>query len=486
MVRQNNESGGATDDEAPGGQFDQEETQSYDNRTQSTDQDTDAGGTTDEAPGGQFAQEGFVEIVGTEALVGPQGPTGPQGPEGPQGPQGPTGSQGAMGNQGIQGPEGRYYVKLFQFAQDRPSRPTGSWSPSDSERGTYSDTDGWLVSIDYDTEHNLWEVEALFNPDSDTLILSTEWSVVFQSGGTGPVGPVGPQGPQGIQGIPGITPTFSTPIAVTLDSDSDASVSQIDSDNNYTITFGIPRGAIGEKGDKGDPGVDGATVVANPTYTGTRDLTTIEIGDSEYHVGGGSGPTPSHAFIHITVSATEVEEGFTGTQTVTYTATVGGGYDFVNITEVHADDTGVSISAASNVVTMTVPAARNAAHTIAVTFRVNVRDETTGVLTHRDFSYNYLIEENWYTELATTAPTAVGGTNQGIFRSGDQATVTGNGTNALYVWAPTNRLTGLNFITGASGIPIVYTTSTQVSGDHTRLDFGVLEPGTLIFSISRG
>ena len=201
------------------------------------------GTTTDASKGSFFANPDTTEISSTGAIgeqgpqgpegpagptgaTGPQGPTGPRGSTGATGPEGPTGSTGPQGPQGddgdtgatgAQGGQGSYYVKLYQRVATSPDRPDSEWVPG-TGRGTYNGSDGWQVTVPSGTLQ-LWEVEALFNPVSETQIDDEDWSAVFQGGSEGPAGPAGttgpagatgPQGPQGDQGPTAVSYTHLT------------------------------------------------------------------------------------------------------------------------------------------------------------------------------------------------------------------------------------------------------------------------------------
>ena len=116
------------------------------------------------------------------------------GPQGPQGPQGETGQRGEQGVQGIQGPKG----------ETGPTGPQG-------EKG--------------------------------------ETGVQGPQGIEGPQGNTGPQGPAG---TPGKSATIQIGSVTTLDAGSQATVTNVGTENEAIFNFGIPKGEPGSGGETTD------------------------------------------------------------------------------------------------------------------------------------------------------------------------------------------------------------------------------------------
>lgn len=303
-----------------------------------------------------------------------------------------------------------------------------------------------------------------------------------------PEGAMGATGPTGAQGATGPAPGVLVGQVTTGAPGSNVNVTRTDNgDGTYNFNFQIPRGNVGAQG---PAGTNGTIVTANPSYTGANELDTVTIAGTMYRIGGGSTPAPDHLSVTVTASATELEEGFTGTQTVTYTASVNTGYTIDDIVHASTSIGDANVSVSNNVVTLTVPQVQNnVGNSITTTFRVNVTETADGSKYFKDFTEVLNIHGNWYTELTSTAPVDfTGATDRGIFSEGDSVTITGNNSDALYVWVPTSAVSStLYFLTGTvTKYPLEYTTSSVTSGDHTRLDFGVPDTGTLTFEIQEG
>lgn len=305
-----------------------------------------AGGSYVESPGGAFANEGAARIFGSDQIkgdTGAQGPIGPEGPKGDTGAQGPAGPTGPAGtvtvgtttqlhpdsdanvfNTGTasaavlnfqipQGVQGNYYVKLYQRAATQPAVPTGSWVPG-GNRGTYSDTDGWELTVPSGTDQ-LWEVEAIFDPFSATQIPASEWSSVFQGGAEGPTGPIGPQGPA--------IDFRSTVATTTVGPDTDASAAvTMHGDTDYSLSLSIPQGIQGEVGPAraislgttvtGAAGSNASVADTDVNDTETRLTFTIPRGDT-----GATGPIRD---VDTDVTVTTVAAGGSATASATINA----------------------------------------------------------------------------------------------------------------------------------------------------------------------
>ena len=71
-------------------------------------------------------------------------------------------------------------------------------------------------------------------------------------------GPQGPQGEPGEPGRDGVSPTITVGTVTTVASTSPATVTNVGSDTNVILDFGIPRGPQGDPGADGSDGADGA------------------------------------------------------------------------------------------------------------------------------------------------------------------------------------------------------------------------------------
>ena len=73
-------------------------------------------------------------------------------------------------------------------------------------------------------------------------------------GPTGPTGPTGPQGPASI----------AVGVTTTTDPGTNASVTNVGTDDNVILNFNIPKGETGPIGPQGIPGIEGPTGPAGP------------------------------------------------------------------------------------------------------------------------------------------------------------------------------------------------------------------------------
>ena len=76
-------------------------------------------------------------------------------------------------------------------------------------------------------------------------------------GPTGPTGPTGPAGPQGPASI-------AVGVTTTTDPGTNASVTNVGTDDNVILNFNIPRGETGPIGPQGIPGIEGPTGPTGP------------------------------------------------------------------------------------------------------------------------------------------------------------------------------------------------------------------------------
>ena len=77
-------------------------------------------------------------------------------------------------------------------------------------------------------------------------------------GPTGPTGPTGPAGPQGPASI-------AVGVTTTTDPGTNASVTNVGTDDNVILNFNIPKGETGPIGPQGIPGIEGPTGPTGPT-----------------------------------------------------------------------------------------------------------------------------------------------------------------------------------------------------------------------------
>lgn len=91
--------------------------------------------------------------------------------------------------------------------------------------------------------------DSRFKPACNTFIIGDG------IGATGPTGPTGPQGPT----------TISVGTTTTSEPGTDASVTNVGTEDNVVLEFSIPAGATGATGDIGPTGPTGATGDIGPT-----------------------------------------------------------------------------------------------------------------------------------------------------------------------------------------------------------------------------
>ena len=77
-------------------------------------------------------------------------------------------------------------------------------------------------------------------------------------GPTGPTGPTGPAGPQGPASI-------AVGVTTTTDPGTNASVTNVGTNDNVILNFNIPKGETGPIGPQGIPGIEGPTGPTGPT-----------------------------------------------------------------------------------------------------------------------------------------------------------------------------------------------------------------------------
>lgn len=163
-------------------------------------------------------------------------------------------------------------------------------------------------------------------------------------GPTGPTGPTGPAGPQGPASI-------AVGVTTTTDPGTNASVTNVGTDDNVILNFNIPRGETGPIGPQGIPGTEGPTGPTGPQglqglqgIQGPTGPTAIETYGRKYNTStdnisletniaqniplGNNGPTNNiTTATQNTLTITEngvylVEYGFSGSSSTNATLTV--------------------------------------------------------------------------------------------------------------------------------------------------------------------
>ncbi len=148
-------------------------------------------------------------------------------------------------------------------------------------------------------------------------------------GPTGPTGPTGPAGPQGPASI-------AVGVTTTTDPGTNASVTNVGTNDNVILNFNIPRGETGPIGPQGIPGIEGPTGPAGPTaietygrkYNTSTDNISLETNIAQNIPLGNNGPTNNiTTATQNTLTITEngvylVEYGFSGSSSTNATLTV--------------------------------------------------------------------------------------------------------------------------------------------------------------------
>ena len=222
------------------------------------------------------------------------------------------------------------------------------------------------------------------------------------------------------------------------------------------------------------------TAAGQTTYTATiraqdADTTTTVA----WTTGGGTTPHPTPENLTIAANPTRITEDSAQT-TVTITLTETGTSPNISAAAVTATRDGITFGAPSGLgtgtvtIVATVPAS---ALTTAGIIRFNalVTGEGSGQsYINERRSVDVRVSADWFTQLATTAPTATStGTNQGDFVNGDTASinVTDFANQRLYAWVPTSQANNVSFRPRGSAFNYVITVSSVTDGDHTRIDF---------------
>ena len=227
-----------------------------------------------------------------------------------------------------------------------PTGPTGPQGPVSIAVGVTTTTDpGTNASVtNVGTNDN---VILNFNiPKGETGPIGPQ-GIPGIEGPTGPTGPTGPQGPASI----------AVGVTTTTDPGTNASVTNVGTDDNVILNFNIPKGETGPIGPQGIPGIEGPTGPTGPTGpqglqglqgiqgpTGPAGPTAIETYGSKYNTStdnisletniaqniplGNNGPTNKiTTATQNTLTITEngvylVEYGFSGSSSTNATLTV--------------------------------------------------------------------------------------------------------------------------------------------------------------------
>lgn len=179
--------------------------------------------------------------------------------------------------------------------------------------------------------------------DYNDNVISSE-TVVGPPGPPGPQGPIGPQGPQGPQGTPGETgpagpqgpqglpgqdgtdgqnATITIGQTSTLAPGSQATVTNVGTDTNAVLNFGIPEGQQGIQGIQGEPGINAQAYVTQNTGSATITIedadgtTTATVYDGTDGTNGTDGFSPIATVTQNTGSATISITDQNGTTTAT-------------------------------------------------------------------------------------------------------------------------------------------------------------------------
>ena len=145
----------------------------------------------------------------------------------------------------------------------------------------------------------------------------------------GPTGPTGPQGPASI----------AVGVTTTTDPGTNASVTNVGTDDNVILNFNIPRGETGPIGPQGIPGIQGPTGPTGPAgptaietygrkYNTSTDNISLETNIAQNIPLGNNGPTNNITTATLnTLTITEngvylVEYGFSGSSSTNATLTV--------------------------------------------------------------------------------------------------------------------------------------------------------------------
>ena len=200
---------------------------------------------------------------------------------GPEGPQGIQGEKGEQGEQGIEGEKGKDGIDLTDGIYDPDNPPTCDTAG----QGMIDDQGDIWVCDGNGTWVNSGPVQG---PQGQQGIQGVKGDRGEQgpegpkgeSGGSGvqgkqgPEGPEGPKGDKGDKGEGGKEGTAATIIVgetITTDYPSDALVTNTGNTANAVLTFSIPRG---QQGLKGEDGEDGTSIEVKGAVSSIGDLPT--------------------------------------------------------------------------------------------------------------------------------------------------------------------------------------------------------------------
>ena len=214
---------------------------------------------------------------------GDKGDAGEKGDTGAKGEKGDTGAKGEKGDKGDTGATGANGIT--------PTLKVGSTSTGNA---------GTNASVTMTDNNNVYTLNFVIPKG--------------EKGDTGAKGEAGVKGQDGAKGADGITPTLKVGTVTTLAAGSNATVTMSQSNNVYTLNFGIPKG---NKGDTGASGGSGETTVINPTIT----IGTVTSGDTASATI--TGDSPNYTLNLVLPKGAKGDAGTNGTDGVTPTFTVG-------------------------------------------------------------------------------------------------------------------------------------------------------------------
>jgi len=230
---------------------------------------------------GPMGPQGPKGDDGLQGVTGPTGVTGATGAVGATGPTGPTGATGATGPIGATGPSGE--TLLVRSTKTLPPDQQADVTATHEGNTTYLDFaiprgyDGEIEtvlagntsSLDADDQARIEDRYEEGIHYFDFFIPKGKDGATGPKGDKGDAGPIGPQGiqgpvgpqgekgdigPRGLPGEIGRSEMISVDLTETAEPDEEAQVLDTFENNVHHLTFYIPRGATGPKGDKGDPG----------------------------------------------------------------------------------------------------------------------------------------------------------------------------------------------------------------------------------------
>lgn len=172
-----------------------------------------------------------------QGIQGPEGPAGQQGPKGDQGPEGPQGKQGEIGPQGIPGTAAT--IQVGNVTTGEPGTPASVVNTGDANAAVFDFT----------------IPQGAQGPKGD----QGEPGPQGEQGIQGEKGDTGEKGDKGDQGQPGAAATISVGKVTTGNPGTQATVTNVGSENAAVFDFTIPQGAQGPQGEQGIQGPKGDT-----------------------------------------------------------------------------------------------------------------------------------------------------------------------------------------------------------------------------------